>query len=75
MTNFDYLKTEPRFDTFSDVAISAEKIIPIDSNAGILMCRRAKEFAVKWMYSVGESSFGFFCISFTMYKFHDIIIS
>ena len=55
MTNFDYLKTEPQFDTFSDVAISAEKIIHIDSDACILNCRRAMEFAVKWMYSVDKS--------------------
>lgn len=55
MTNFDYLKTEPQFDTFSDIAISAEKIIHIDNDASILMCRRAMEFAVKWMYSVDDS--------------------
>jgi len=27
MTNFDYLKKEPKFNTFSDVAIAAEKNI------------------------------------------------
>lgn len=30
MTNFDYLKTESKFNTFSDVAIAAEKILYID---------------------------------------------
>ena len=30
-TNFDYLKNEPRFSTFADIAISAEKIILMDS--------------------------------------------
>lgn len=55
MTNFDYLKNEPKFDTFSTVAISAEKIIHIDEAACILNCRRAMEFAVKWMYSVDKS--------------------
>lgn len=55
MTNFDYLKDEPQFNSFSDVAISAEKIIHIDIDASILNCRRAMEFAVKWMYSVDKS--------------------
>lgn len=51
-TNFDYLKNEPKFSTFADVAISAEKIILIDSAASIITARRAMEFALKWMYSV-----------------------
>ena len=29
MGNFDYLKEEKRFDTFSNVAIAAEKVIYI----------------------------------------------
>ena len=52
MTNFDFLKNTPDFDTFSDVAISAEKILHIDVDSCVLNCRRAMEFAVKWMYSV-----------------------
>ena len=52
MTNFDFLKATPDFDAFSDVAISAEKILHIDVDACVLNCRRAMEFAVKWMYSV-----------------------
>lgn len=55
MTNFDYLKKEPRFDAFSDVAIAAEKILYIDTASCILNCRRALEFAIKWMYSVDAS--------------------
>ena len=55
MTNFDYLKNEPKFDTFSDVAIAAEKIFYIDPASCILGCRRAMEFAIKWMYSVDSS--------------------
>ena len=51
-TNFDYLKNEPRFSTFADIAISAEKIILMDSEASILNSRRAMECAIKWMYSV-----------------------
>ena len=52
MTNFDFLKKEPKFNSFADVAISAEKILLIDYAASIINCRRAMEFAVKWMYSV-----------------------
>ena len=54
MTNFDFLKSEPKFAAFSDVAISAEKILNIDVTASVLNCRRAMEFAVKWMYSVDK---------------------
>lgn len=55
MTNFDYLKKEPKFKSFADVAISAEKILPIDTETSVLNCRRAMEFAIKWMYSVDKS--------------------
>ena len=55
MTNFDFLKAEVKFESFADVAISAEKILPIDVSASIINCRRAMEFAVKWMYSVDSS--------------------
>lgn len=55
MTNFDYLKKEPKFSAFADVAISAEKVIQIDPAASVINCRRAMEFAVKWMYSVDQS--------------------
>ena len=54
MTNFDFLKADPQFATFADVAISAEKILNIDAAASVLNCRRAMEFAVKWMYSVDK---------------------
>ena len=54
MTNFDFLKTTPDFDAFSDVAISAERLLHIDVDACVLNCRRAMEFAVKWMYSVDK---------------------
>ena len=55
MTNFDYLKQEPKFNSFSDVAIAAERIINIDLEASVINCRRAMEFAIKWMYSVDKS--------------------
>ncbi len=55
MTNFDFLTQEPQFEAFAQVAISAEKILHIDMEASILNCRRAMEFAVKWMYCVDGS--------------------
>ena len=51
ITNFDYLKQEPKFSRFADVAISAERIILMDPEASIINSRRAMEFAVKWMDS------------------------
>ena len=54
MTNFDFLKKEPKFDSFSDVAITAEKLLNIDIDSCVMNCRRAMEFAVKWMYSVDK---------------------
>ncbi len=55
VTNFDYLKNEPQFAPFANVAISAERIILIDAEASIMNSRRAMEFAVKWMYSVDKA--------------------
>ena len=52
MTNFDFLKLDKGFDGFSNVAITAEKLLHIDLDSSIISCRRAMEFAVKWMYSV-----------------------
>lgn len=55
ITNFDYLKNEPKFSSFADTAISAEKVILLDPEASILNSRRAMEFAIKWMYSVDSA--------------------
>ncbi len=55
ITNFDYLKEEARFSAFADVAVSAEKIVLLDPEACIMNCRRAMEFAIKWMYSVDDA--------------------
>jgi len=55
MTNFDFLRSDPQFDGFARVAISAERILHIDPAACALNCRRAMEFAVKWLYSVDAS--------------------
>ena len=52
MTNFDFLKKDKKYAPFADVAINAERILHIDTEASVINCRRAMEFAVKWMYSV-----------------------
>lgn len=52
MTNFDFLLSDPQFATFAQAAVAAEKIYFIDPGTCALSCRRAMEFAVKWMYSV-----------------------
>lgn len=54
MTNFDYLKSESRFESFADAAIAAEKVLHIDVATSAINCRRAMEYAVKWMYSVDD---------------------
>ena len=55
MTNFDIFFAIPQFDPFASVAVSAERILHIDPSACVLNCRRAMEFAVKWMYSVDKA--------------------
>ena len=55
MTNFDIFSSTPQFDPFASVAVSAERILHIDPSACVLNCRRAMEFAVKWMYSVDKA--------------------
>ena len=52
MTNFDFLKKDKKFDGFADVAIAAENLLHIDIDSCVSNCRRAMEFAVKWMYSI-----------------------
>lgn len=54
MSNFKFLLSDPSFTPFAEVAVAAEKILHIDPAACILNCRRAMEFAVKWMYSVDK---------------------
>ena len=54
MSNFKFLESDPGFAPFMDAAMAAEKILHIDPAAAILNCRRAMEFAVKWMYSVDK---------------------
>ena len=43
MTNFDIFLSEPKFASFAEVAVSAEKILNIDPVACVLNYRRAME--------------------------------
>lgn len=52
MTNFDFLLEEKKFASFAEVAVTAEKLLNTDTALAVINCRRAMEFAVKWMYSV-----------------------
>ena len=52
MTNFDFLLADKQFSSFASVAVAAEKLLHVDVDSCVLSCRRAMEFAVKWMYSV-----------------------
>lgn len=54
MTNFDFLLEYPEFSSFAKVAMAAENILHIDLEACVLNCRRALEFAVKWMVAEDE---------------------
>ena len=54
MSNFKFLLSDPSFAPFADAAVAAEKVFHIDPAACIFNCRRAMEFAVKWMYAVDK---------------------
>ena len=55
MTNFDFLTRDEQFESFSEVAVAAERTVHIDLSTCVMNCRRAMELAVKWMYSVDSS--------------------
>lgn len=55
MTNFDFLLVDPQFEAFASAAVAAERIYSIDAAACVVNCRRAMEFAVKWMYTVDNA--------------------
>lgn len=55
MTNFDFLLKDPQFEPFAEAAVSAERALSIAPDLCATACRRALEFAVKWVYSVDGS--------------------
>lgn len=50
MTNFDYLKNNKRFASFSEQAIEAERSLTISPATSAILARRALELAVRWVY-------------------------
>lgn len=54
MTNFEHLKDNKVFKSFIDSCIEAEKSIGLNTVISSIMCRRALELSVKWLYANDE---------------------
>lgn len=50
-SNFAFLKKNPQFNSFADACLEAEKSIAVSPATAAILCRRALELAVKWLYS------------------------
>ena len=51
MSNFDFLKETPIFESFADTVIEAENGIGLNTVVCSILSRRALEIAVKWIYA------------------------
>lgn len=51
MSNFDFLKQNKIFDNFSESCIEAENGIGLNTVTCSILCRRALELGVKWLYA------------------------
>ena len=51
MSNFDFLKQNKIFDNFSESCIEAENGIGLNTVSCSILCRRALELGVKWLYA------------------------
>lgn len=51
MSNFDFLKQNRIFDNFSESCIEAENGIGLNTVTCSILCRRALELGVKWLYA------------------------
>ena len=51
MSNFDFLKKTEIFESFADASIEAEKGLGLNTVTCSILCRRALEIAVKWLYA------------------------
>ncbi|WP_044896171.1 DEAD/DEAH box helicase family protein [Bacillus alveayuensis] len=54
MSNFEFLKTNPQYEMFSDACLEAEKSLQVSPATCAILTRRALELAVKWMYSADK---------------------
>ncbi|TCL76423.1 type I restriction enzyme R subunit [Hydrogenispora ethanolica] len=50
-SNFSFLQKTNQFDSFSEACLEAEKTIASSASATAILCRRALELAVRWVYS------------------------
>lgn len=50
-SNFTFLKNNQQYESFSSACMEAEQSISISPAITALLCRRALELAVKWVYS------------------------
>ena len=51
MSNFDFILKNKTFKTFAEASVEAEKSISSTNVSCAIMCRRALELAVKWIYA------------------------
>ena len=51
MSNFDFILKNEIFKTFAEASVEAEKSIAVANVSCTILCRRALEFAVKWIYA------------------------
>mgnify|MGYP000940435029 FL=1 len=51
MSNFDFILKNEIFKTFAEASVEAEKSIAIANVSCTILCRRALELAVKWIYA------------------------
>ena len=49
-SNFAFLRKNPQFSGFADACLEAEKSIAVSPATAAILCRRALELAVKWLY-------------------------
>jgi type I restriction enzyme R subunit len=54
MSNFEFLKKDQKYSTFTAACMEAEKSIIISNAATAILARKALELAVKWVYSFDE---------------------
>ena len=51
MSNFDFILKKEIFKTFAEASLEAERSIAVTNVSCTIMCRRALELAVKWLYA------------------------
>ena len=54
MPNFNFLKKENKYHSFSPACIEAEKSMVVSYSTAAILTRRAMELAVKWVFSYDD---------------------